>query len=196
MSKDLKKLKDKIIQKAEKKSQRIVERAEKTKERNIRRGERKARKLESQAEKEGEQLLQQEKQKISYETRVKKRRIHLRARQKVLNLLRDDLRDKLQKLLKEGELDDWIKKELIENIINQSEQYKLLCRKNMVEKYERIFQDCNNISIQEQEMKPGFILVSENNEYDFTLETIANRLVESEKKAILSSLEIGEENNG
>ncbi|MCF7885549.1 MAG: V-type ATP synthase subunit E [Candidatus Marinimicrobia bacterium] len=195
MTKKLSELKESIVKNSEERAETIRSRAEKVKERTIRTSKRKADRILRNAEKSAEDDFEREKRKIKYDLEINSRKKKLTIEQRIIDDLKNELEERLINLFDNRKLDEWIKNQIKEIVRDSIEQFVLRCNSDHQKKYKELCADID-IEVKSDDIKPGFLLKSEKDEYDFTFETLAENLVESGKEEILKDLQVAGENNG
>jgi vacuolar-type H+-ATPase subunit E/Vma4 len=193
MKKGIEDLEKKILNKANEEAELVVSRAKKARLRILKGAKEEAKEIEKEAKKKGEELFEKEKRRMISEKRIDEKREILSVRQRILEQLTLDMEQCLLEMLKRNEMSEWIKSKIEEIVKGKREKVVLVTRKKDKEIYGKIVRKIHNLTLEIEPIGPGFLLRSEENEYDFRFNVISQNVIHRNRKMIVSMLG---ENNG
>ncbi len=193
MKKGIEDLEKKILNKANEEAELVVSRAKKARLRILKGAKEGAKEIEKEAKKKGEELFEKEKRRMISEKRIDEKREILSVRQRILEQLTLDMEQCLLEMLKRNEMSEWIKSKIEEIVKGKREKVVLVTRKKDKEIYGKIVRKIHNLTLEIEPIGPGFLLRSEENEYDFRFNVISQNVIHRNRKMIVSMLG---ENNG
>lgn len=193
MKKGIEDLEKKILNKANEEAELVVSRAKKARLRILKGAKEGAKEIEKEAKKKGEELFEKEKRRMISEKKIDEKREILSVRQRILEQLTLDMEQCLLEMLKRNEMSEWIKSKIEEIVKGKREKVVLVTREKDKEIYEKIVRKIHNLTVEIEPIGPGFLLRSEENEYDFRFNVISQNVIHRDRKIIISMLG---ENNG
>jgi vacuolar-type H+-ATPase subunit E/Vma4 len=183
MKNDVKELKGKIISDAKKEAESLISRAKKAEQRILIQAKEEEKKIKEEAEKKGKLLFEKEKARMDSKKKMDEKKGFFSLRNKLFGLLRKDLEEKLILMLKDGKLDNWIKS-CASEVVDDEKKAVLVAREKDLGSFRKICSGVEGLSFDYEPMLPGFLIRSEENEYDFRFSLLADNMIKQNMRII------------
>jgi vacuolar-type H+-ATPase subunit E/Vma4 len=187
MKKDINELKEKIIGSAEKEAEDLLSRAKKVEKRIIIQAREEEKKIKEEADKKGKSLFDKEKMRINSKKKNDEKKEFFSLRNKLFELLHNDLEEMLVLMLKTGKLDDWVKS-CCEQVIKEEEKVTLVARKEDLRDLKKICNGLNGLDFAHEPIAGGFLIRSKENEYDFRFSVLSSNILRQNIKMVADKL--------
>jgi len=187
MKNDINELKEKIIGNARKEAESLLSRAKKAEGRILIQAREEEKKIKDEAEKKGKFLFEKEKTRMISKKKMDEKKDFFSLRNKLFELLRKDLEEKLVLMLKDGELDNWIES-CCSDIIQKEKEALLVVREADLGSFKKICRGIEGLNFAGEPMMSGFLIRSGENEYDFRFSLLADNIIKQNMKIIAVKL--------
>jgi vacuolar-type H+-ATPase subunit E/Vma4 len=187
MKNDIKQLKEKIIGDAKKEAKSLLSRAKKAEGRILIQAKEEEKKIKEEAEKKGKFLFEKEKTRIVSKKKMDEKKGFFYLRNKLFGLLRKDLEEKLVLMLKDGKLENWIKS-CCNDVIKEEKNAVLVAREKDLDIFKKICSGIKGLDFTGEPITDGFLIRSEEKEYDFRFSLIADNIIKQNMKIIAAKL--------
>jgi vacuolar-type H+-ATPase subunit E/Vma4 len=183
MKNDINELKEKIIGNAKKEAESLLSRAKKAEQRILIQAKEEDKKIREEAEKKGKLLFEKEKAKIISKKKIDEKKDFFALRNKLFELLRKDLEEKLVLMLKDGKLDNWIKS-CASEVVDEEKKAVLVAKEKDLANFKKICGGIEGLSFSYEPILSGFLIRSEESEYDFRFSLLADNIIKQNMKII------------
>jgi vacuolar-type H+-ATPase subunit E/Vma4 len=187
MKNDIKELKEKIVGDAKKEAEVLLSRAKKAEERILIQAREEEKKIKEEAEKKGKSLYEKENARIISKKKIDEKKEFFYLRNKLFEMLRKDLEEKLILMLKDGKLDDWIKS-CCSNVTKEEKEAVLVAREADLRNFKKICGGIESLKFASEPIAAGFLIRSEESEYDFRFSLLADNIIKQNMKIIAVKL--------
>jgi vacuolar-type H+-ATPase subunit E/Vma4 len=188
MKDNIKELEEKILKDAREEADTLVSRAKKAKERILQQAWKEEKEIKEEAKREGESLFEKEKVRVSAKKEIDKKKGLFTLRKKIFKKLHEDLSERLISMLKDGELNDWIKSSCNE-VIKKEKEVVLVSAEENLNHLKKICKGMKGLKFKSESMTDGFLLRGEKEEYDFRFSLLAENIVKKNISMVVDKLE-------
>jgi len=187
MKKDVNELKEKIIGNARKEAESLLSRAKKAEVRILTQAREEEKKIKEEAEKKRKSLFEKEKTRIVSKKNMDEKKDIFLLRNKLFELLHEDLEGKLILMLKDSKLDNWVRSCCYE-IIKEEKEIVLVAREEDLSVFKKICRGISDLNFAGEPMMSGFLIRSGESEYDFRFSLLADNIIKQNMKIIAVKL--------
>jgi vacuolar-type H+-ATPase subunit E/Vma4 len=187
MKDDIKELKEKILSSARKEAENLLSRSKKAEERILVQAKEEEKKIKEEAEKKGKALFEKEKARMTSKRKMDEKKEFLSLRNRLFELLHEDLEQELVSMFKNGKLDGWIRSSAGE-VVSEEKKVVLVAGEKDLDNYKKICRGMEGLSFSGEPGMSGFLMRSEKNEYDFRFSLLADKIIKQNKKIIAVKL--------
>jgi vacuolar-type H+-ATPase subunit E/Vma4 len=187
MKDNIKELKEKIIGSARKEAENLISRSKKAEERILIQAREEEKKIKEAAEKTGKSLFEKEKARMTSKKKMDDKKEFLSLRNRLFELVLEDLEEELVSMFKSGKLDGWIRS-CASDVVGEEKKIALVAREEDLDNLKKICRGIEGLSFSDEPIMSGFLMRSEKNEYDFRFSLLSSNIVKKNIKMISGKL--------